>query len=64
MPDTSTTTMNNQSMLKTPPKFNIERSLDRFVREVEIWKKVTTVPEESQGVVVTIHLPDDENTEI
>ena len=62
MPDNPATTMsnqNNQSMLKTPPKFNIERSLDRFIREVELWKKVTSVPEESQGVVVTIHLPDD-----
>ena len=47
------------SMLKTPPKFNTERSLDRFINEVEIWRKVTTIPKESQGIILTIHLPDD-----
>ena len=47
------------SMLKTPPKFNVERSLDRYIKEVEIWRKVTSIPKEDQGVVVTLNLPED-----
>ena len=57
--ETPPTQDRKMSMLKTPPKFNVERSLDRYIKEVEIWRKVTSIPKEDQGVVVTLNLPED-----
>ena len=44
--------------MKIPPKFNMERSFERFKADVEAWAEITSVEKEKQGILVTLNLPD------
>ena len=44
--------------MKIPPKFDMERSFERFKADVEAWAEITRVEKEKQGILVTLNLPD------
>ena len=49
MPDT---------VMKEPPRFNTERSYERFEAELDAWSTITTVAKQKQGTLVMLTLPE------
>ena len=47
-----------ESLVKEPPRFNTDRSYDRYENEVDTWSSITTVAEAKQGTLLVLSLPD------
>ena len=48
----------SSNIMKTPPKFNLERPFARFKEEVLAWAEITSIDKKNQGTLVTLSLPD------
>ena len=46
------------SLVKEPPKFNTERSYERFETEIDAWSTITTVTPAKQGTLLMLSLPE------
>ena len=46
------------SLVKEPPKFNTDRSYERYETEVDAWSSITTVAKAKQGTMLVLSLPD------
>ena len=46
------------SLVKEPPKFNTERSYERFEMEIDAWSTITTVTPAKQGTLLMLSLPE------
>ena len=46
------------SLVKEPPRFNTDRSYERYGTEVDAWSSITTVAEAKQGTLLVLSLPD------
>ena len=49
------------NIMKYPPKFNTERSYERFQDEVLVWEKITSVEAEARGSLLVLSLPDSDS---
>ena len=47
-----------ESLVKEPPRFNTDRSYERYENEVDTWLSITTVAEAKQGTLLVLSLPD------
>ena len=48
------------SLVKEPPKFNTDRSYERFETEIDAWSTITTVAPAKQGTLLMLSLPDND----
>ena len=48
------------NVMKHPPKFNTERSYERFQDEVKVWEKITSIQAEARGSLLVLSLPETE----
>ena len=46
------------SLVKEPPRFNTDRSYERYENEVDAWSNITTVDKAKQGTLLVFSLPD------
>ena len=46
--------------MKEPPKFNTDRSYERFETEIDAWSTITTVAPAKQGTLLMLSLPDND----
>ena len=46
------------SLVKEPPRFNTDRSYERYGNEVDAWSSITTVATAKQGTLLVLSLPD------
>ena len=46
------------SLVKEPPRFNADRSYERYENEVDAWSNITTVDKAKQGTLLVFSLPD------
>ena len=46
------------SLVKEAPKFNTDRSYERYETEVDAWSSITTVAKTKQGTLLVLSLPD------
>ena len=46
------------SLVKEPPRFNTDRSYERYENEVAAWSSITTVANDKQGTLLVLSLPD------
>ena len=44
--------------MKEPPKFNTDRSYERYETEVDAWSSITPVAKAKQGTLLVLSLPD------
>ena len=49
---------NNKGDLKNPPRFNLDRSYERYKKDLKLWASVTSVEKAKQGSLVTLSLPE------
>ena len=47
-----------ESLVKEPPKFNTDRSYERYETEVDAWSSITTVANAKQGTLLVLSMPD------
>ena len=47
-----------ESIAKDPPKFNTERSYERYENEVDAWSSITSVAKSKQGTILVLSLPE------
>ena len=48
------------SVAKEPPRFNTDRSYERFETEIDAWATITTVAPAKQGTLLMLSLPDND----
>ena len=48
------------SVAKEPPRFNTDRSYERFETEIDAWSTITTVAPAKQGTLLMLSLPDND----
>ena len=58
MPGDANEDIHTQQIMKTPPKFNTERPLERYVEEVKAWAEITSIPKASQGTLLMLNMPE------
>ena len=47
-----------ESLVKELPKFNTDRTYERYENEVDAWSSITTVAKGKQGTLLVLSLPD------
>ena len=44
--------------MKNPPKFNFERSFERYRDEVKCWSEITSIDKAKRGTLLVLSLPE------
>ena len=50
--------MTDSNVMKHPPKFNVERSFERYKDEVICWSEITSIEKGKRGTLLVLSLPD------